>query len=113
MKKILFVSLIFVLTFGFITPLFAADNAAQKLARGAGNVLTSIFEIPKQIDTEWKASNNAAIGISAGLVKGALYTIGRIVSGTYDILTFPIDSPKNYEPLMKPDFVFDDYLLDK
>jgi len=107
MKKILFVSMIFILTFGFITPLFAAVNPGEKLSRGAANVLSSPLEIAKQIDTEWKASNNAAIGILTGMFKGLAYGVGRLCSGVYDVVTFPINAPKGYEPLMKPDFVFE------
>jgi len=108
MKKILSVSLILVLTFGFITPLFAAENPGEKLSRGAANVISCPLEIPKQIDIEWKASDNAAIGIVTGLFKGLAFGVGRLCSGLYDVITFPANIPKEYEPLMKPDYVFED-----
>ena len=108
MKKILSVSLILVLTFGFITPLFAAENPGEKLSRGAANVISCPLEIAKQIDIEWKASDNAAIGIVTGLFIGLAFGVGRLCSGLYDVITFPANIPKEYEPLMKPDYVFED-----
>ena len=108
MKKLLSVAMIFALTFGLITPLFAADNPGEKLSRGAANVLSCLLEVPKQIDIEWKASNNAAIGIFTGMFKGLAFGVGRLCSGVYDIITFPANIPKDYEPLMKPDYVFEE-----
>ena len=106
MKKILIISMISILTFGFIAPLFATDNPGDKLIRGTVNIVSCVLEVPKQIDIEWKASKNATIGIFAGLFKGMAYGIGRLYSGVYDLVTFPVNVPKDYEPLMKPDFVF-------
>jgi putative exosortase-associated protein (TIGR04073 family) len=97
-----------ILSFGFIAPVIAADNPGEKLTRGTANVLSCVLEVPKQIDIEWKASNNMAIGILTGLFKGVAYGIGRLVSGVYDIVTFPVNIPKGYESLVKPDFVFEE-----
>lgn len=108
MRKVFVILMVSILTFSFIAPIFAADNISEKLGRGVTNVLTGVLEIPKQIDVEWKASNNAAIGIFTGLFKGVAYGIGRIVSGAYDIVTFPANIPKEYDSLVKPEFIFNE-----
>ncbi|MBP7216504.1 MAG: exosortase system-associated protein, TIGR04073 family [Candidatus Omnitrophica bacterium] len=85
-----------------------AKTPADKLSRGIANVFGGdLLEIPKNIDLEWKASNNAVIGILAGFVKGLIMGTGRLGSGLWDIVTFPAALPKDYEPVMKPDLVFD------
>lgn len=85
-----------------------AKTPSDKLSRGIANVFGGdILEIPKNIDLEWKASNNAVIGILVGFVKGAIMGVGRFCSGAWDIVTFPAALPKDYEPIMKPDLVFD------
>ena len=47
------------------------------------------------------------LSIFAGLFKGVGYTLGRLGSGAWDIVTFPFKVPENFEPLMKPDFVLE------
>ncbi|MFC1674651.1 exosortase system-associated protein, TIGR04073 family [Candidatus Omnitrophota bacterium] len=106
MKKTLGLILVVVLILS-ISSMAYAKGPADKLARGIGNIYTAIFEIPQTIDEEWTASNNAAIGIFAGLVKGTGCAAMRILSGVWDIVTFPAAAPAGYEPLFKPDYVFD------
>jgi hypothetical protein len=36
-------------------------------------------------------------------------TAARVGSGAWDVVTFPIKTPANYEPLLKPDYVFDQW----
>ena len=87
----------------------AADNPTQKFGRGIANIVTAPVEIAKQVDQEWKKSSedkkNTGIGVAKGFVKGLAFTIGRFGSGLWDVVTFPLQTPKNYEPLMKPDYV--------
>ena len=43
-----------------------------------------------------------------GIVQG----IKRAGSGLWDIVSFPFDKPNDYEPLLKPDYVFDEWPSD-
>ena len=56
---------------------------------------------------EWKASKNAAVGCFVGFFKGIVQGVIRTGSGLWDIVTFPLALPKDYEPLYRPDYVFD------
>lgn len=99
MKKLLIVVLALVAILS-ATPVIYAKTPPDKLCRGLANVLGGeLLEVPKNIDLEWKNSKNAVIGITLG--------IGRFVSGCWDIVSFPAAVPKDYEPIMKPDLVFD------
>jgi len=80
----------------------------MKAKRGAINIVTSPLEIPKQAKYEVNVTEEKPgkiIALFGGTVKGLVYTIGRLGSGLYDVLTFNINTPKGYEPLVKPDYV--------
>ena len=102
----------------FATTSFAADEGylygriATKFKRGVVNVVTAPLEIPKKIRNHWDEGGIEPIKKTAylfgGLVKGIVYTIGRAGSGMWDVLTLNLDIPGNNQPLMKPDYVWED-----
>lgn len=107
MKKVLIVILMLTVFLSTATVLYA-KTPSEKLSRGIANVCGGeLLEIPKNIDLEWKASNNALVGILVGIVKGTVMGVARLGSGLWDILSFPAAVPADYEPLLKPDLVFD------
>lgn len=106
MRSFVVIFLVMALLLNF-TPVLYAKDPGDKLARGVGNILTGILEIPQTMGEEWKESNNAAIGCTVGAVKGLVQAAIRIFSGVWDLVTFPAAIPEDYEPLYKPDYVFD------
>lgn len=102
-----------ILIFLIVPNAFAENNGIQKLQRGITNVITAPLEIPKEIRTHWIAGSEKTPHILAwifcGVVKGTLMTAARVGSGAWDIVTSPVAIPENYEPLLEPDFVFDDW----
>ena len=88
-----------------------SQTPIQKLNRGIINIVTAPIEIAKQVDLGWKESaknkKSASGGIMFGFVKGVTYTVGRMGSGLWDVVSFPFKTPDNYQPLMKPNFVLD------
>ena len=101
---------LFLLCWLIFTSPVDAGNPWQKLGRGFTNVVTAPLEIPKQTDSEWKRGRqqtfHVLVWILSGFVKGLAYFVGRTGSGTWDILTFPFPLPPDYQPLMKPNFIF-------
>jgi putative exosortase-associated protein (TIGR04073 family) len=97
-------------TFIFIPNSFAAKGAVHKLGRGITNIVTSPIEIPKEIRAHWIKGSEKTPHILAwifcGVVKGTFMAAARIGSGAWDVVTFPAEIPENYEPLLKPDYVF-------
>ncbi len=101
----------------FTATSFAADEEylsgriATKFKRGVINVVTAPLEIPIKIKEHWDEGGAEPIKKTAyvlgGLVKGITYTIGRMGSGVWDVLTLNLDIPGNNEPLMKPDYVWE------
>lgn len=79
-----------------------AEDAVIKLSRGIVNIVTSPLEYYVQYNLSAEG-NNPLVGLLGGVFYGTGFTVARIISGAYDIVTFPIPLPKGYEPLMKPD----------
>lgn len=79
----------------------------HKFKRGVINVLTSPVEIPKQIKSEVSSSDNKVLAGVGGTVKGLSYSVGRLGSGLWDMVSFNLAVPDNYESIMKPEYVCD------
>ena len=76
----------------------------HKLGRGLVNFITGPLEIPKRIAQVWR-DTDPFTGAVVGGIEGFGWAIARSVTGIYDVFTFPIPVPANYEPLMVPEFV--------
>lgn len=87
-----------------------AGTPVKKLCRGVVNVLTFPLEVPKQTYLEFQRGRavtfHVSVWILSGFVKGTVYSFGRLLSGTWDVVSFPLNHPQDYTPIMRPDFVF-------
>lgn len=77
----------------------------DKLARGLVNILTSVLEIPRNIQNVTN-EEGIFVGWTAGLGKGIGLMALRTLVGIYDTLTFPIPFPEDYRPVFEPEFVW-------
>lgn len=82
----------------------AATKIAHKLGRGVVNVFTGWIEIPKNMAKRWR-QYDPITGIVVGGVEGLFMGFGRTATGFYDVFTFPLAIPENYQPLMEPEFI--------
>lgn len=94
-------------------PAFAQEGSVvekmgKKLGRGLVNVVTGWIELPKNIYDTSVETNNPFMGITYGLVKGVGMTVVRTGAGVYDVATFLFPLPEDYEPLLEPEFVFEE-----
>lgn len=112
----LVVVLLFIALFFSAAPSYAGISIppqVEKLKRGASNMVLGGVEVPKYMiieaanaEPEWRAS---FMGIFYGTFKGVGKGAVRILSGAYDVLTFPINYPDNYASIVSPDyFTFSD-----
>lgn len=76
----------------------------HKLGRGIVNVLTGWVEIPKNVAQEWRETDPFT-GTVLGLVKGVGWAVARTFAGFYEVISFPFPVPRNYEPIMEPEFI--------
>lgn len=79
-------------------------NPATKIGRGMVNMATCWIEVPKQICLT-SSEYDPLIGLTFGVIKGAVYTVLRGAAGVYDTATFVL--PKYNNILMEPEFVFE------
>ncbi len=85
-----------------------AGDPVQKLGRGISNVAFSAFEIPKGMGDATEEKGLLA-GATWGLLKGTVDFVKRAVVGVFEIGTFPLPVPKNYDPILKdPEYFLQD-----
>jgi len=81
-----------------------AQGPAEKFGRGIANTATGWLEVPLEIGRK-NSSEGAASAIFVGPFTGLVKAVCRTFSGVYDVCTFFIAAPKDYDSLVKPDFV--------
>lgn len=80
------------------------DKIFTKLGRGIVNVLTGWVEIPRNIAKEWRRTDPFT-GTVIGLFRGLGWAVARTFAGFYEIISFPFPVPRNYEPVMQPEYI--------
>ena len=83
-----------------------AQSMSKKLNRGLINILTGWFEVPKNMSVAI-SKRDFVSAFFIGLPKGCWMTIVRTGAGVYDTLTCSFPIPKDYEPLLEPEFAFE------
>jgi len=94
-------------------PVFAQEGSVvekmgKKLLRGIANVATGWVELPKNIYDTSVETDNPLMGITYGTLKGIGMTVVRTGAGAYDVVTFLFPLPEDYEPILEPEFVFEE-----
>ena len=84
-----------------------ATGVGKKLGRGASNLAFGWLEIPKGIQ-DVGDNNNFIAGLTWGPLVGIGKAIQRTAAGVYEVATFPVPVPKNFGPLVEPDFTLGD-----
>jgi len=124
MKKVLLTACVCALTVMLALPAFAAKEPVDpdrkvdtelsrvhgKLKRGVLNLVSFPLEIPKQVKGEVAEGKNIPhklVLIVPGIFKGLGYSVVRAVSGLWDVATFNMNYPKDSQPLLKPDYVWE------
>lgn len=94
----------------------AEDSPSNKLVRGVINIVSAPFEIPKQARAYWiegaYKTDHILIWTASGAVWGMVQGVKRSGSGVWDVISFPFDLPAGYQPLIKPDYVFEEWPSD-
>ncbi|MEW6324189.1 MAG: exosortase system-associated protein, TIGR04073 family [Nitrospirota bacterium] len=84
----------------------------QKFLRGAANVTTAWAEIPKQIYAR-TADGHPILGPLWGLFDGIGMTFVRVSAGVFELGSFFVPLPRDYEPLLQPAYVWQTELHDR
>lgn len=80
-------------------------KAFGKLGRGIANTFTGWVEIPKRV---YETSQESGVwkGISWGVVRGIGFGFVRTAAGLYEVVSFPVPAPADYQPVIRPEFVY-------
>ena len=94
-------------------PAFAQEGSVvekmgKKLGRGIVNIVTGWVELPKNIYDTSVETDNPLMGITYGTLKGLGMTVVRTGAGAYDTVSFLFPVPEDYEPILEPEFVFEE-----
>lgn len=81
------------------------QKIATKLTRGIANFTTGWVELPKQIYLVGR-QEGWATGALRGPIDGLGMFIARTVAGAYEVLTFAVPIPSEYQPMLRPDYVW-------
>lgn len=98
MKKALITALAIVIFLNVATALFAEDQLS-KFSRGLCNVTTCFIELWYQTK-KTKDAEGSMKGMTYGLAKGLFMVPVRALVGVYEVATFLIPYPENYEPIL-------------
>ena len=81
-----------------------ADTPMKKLGRGFCNILTCPLELFKGVQDVGN-ENGPLAAYSYGILEGLFNTVVRAAVGVYEVVTFPIPVPPDFEPILtNPEF---------
>ena len=81
------------------------EGSRDKLVRGVLNLADAVVEVP---GTMMRKSNDEGVlkGVTLGMVEGVLNTVKRALAGVWEVATFPLPLPENYEAILSdPEFL--------
>lgn len=82
-----------------------AQDMGEKFKRGFCNMMFGIIEIPGQV-TEM-GRKHGAWGYPLGFLKGLVMVPCRTLVGVYELTTFYVPVPANYDPVLTPGTPFE------
>jgi putative exosortase-associated protein (TIGR04073 family) len=80
-----------------------AQTAPRKFGRGLAGMTTSVLEVPGNIVAESRERGYGE-GIPLGFAKGLGMIIPRTLVGVWEFVSAPFPLPKDYEPILSPEF---------
>lgn len=99
MKRVLIIGLIAFSVLSIATLSYSGENPVTKFGRGLCNIVTFHFEIFEQ-SRRVKDAHGSVAGMTYGLGKGIVMAGVRAIVGVYEIVTFPIPYPEDYQPIL-------------
>lgn len=81
------------------------NGILTKFGRGVSNIVTSPLELLRTPALVGRRQGNLA-GMTVGVAQGAWRTLERAAVGVFEVATFFAEVPDNFEPIMKPEFVY-------
>ncbi|MFQ5827650.1 MAG: exosortase system-associated protein, TIGR04073 family [Candidatus Methylomirabilia bacterium] len=108
MRRFVCILSVLALFLGTANPALAAESIAGRMGvkalRGFANLtLGFVTEWPKTIYYE-SVEHGVPYGLTVGALKGVGWGVLRTGVGAYEVATFPVPVPRNYKPMLFPEF---------
>lgn len=112
MRKIVHFVIVLAILFTLSTSYaFGLEGPIRKLGRGTANILTCPLELVKCIG-EANYEDGPVAALTYGFFRGMYRTALRGAVGIFEMVTFPIPFPKNYDPVLTdPEFFLSEGLF--
>jgi putative exosortase-associated protein (TIGR04073 family) len=81
------------------------SGALRKLGRGVSNIFTCPIELPRKIEKVGYRDGWVAAS-TVGVLQGAWRMGLRGLAGVYETVTFFVEAPEGFKPIIQPEFVF-------
>lgn len=82
-----------------------AQGVTRKLGRGVANVATAPLELIR-VPYLTSQRDGGVAGVSVGMVQGAWSVVVRELAGLVEVTTCLIPLPRNFQPLIRPEFIY-------
>lgn len=82
-------------------------RSGRKFMRGLTNTVFFWVEIPKEISRDWQNVDPLS-GVVTGTGRGVFKGMQRFGAGVYEMVTFPLDVPAKYQPVVYPETPMED-----
>lgn len=104
MRKSMAVLLVLVVIIFNASVGYCETPAFRKFRRGFCNILTFHLEFVHQMEKEAVVGGTSR-AMTVGIVNGIGMTAARILTGVYEVVTFPLPVPAEYKPILTdPEF---------
>ena len=110
MKKLVLLAAVLLVSQSVFAAEVESSGPLRKLQRGFVNIALSPMEISSELAKEKEENSDQMLPRwMSGSVRGVAYTGGQALAGVYDIVTFPLPFPKEYGPIVQPEFHWDHF----
>ena len=86
-------------------PVWSGGGRLRKLGRGVANIATCPLELLRTPEFVGRKEGYVS-AVTIGVLQGLWRTVLRGVVGVFEVVTFYAEIPRDYEPLMHPEFVW-------
>ncbi len=110
MNKQLIRAVVFGVFLSLAIPVFSppahAEDAWSKAGRGINNILFFPLELGYRPVEMHEKGEIWPTALAGGLLKGIGYSVARLGTGVYELLTFPFPGHNQYGPILQPENIF-------
>lgn len=87
-------------------------SSARKLGRGAANLGLGVMALPRTVYRTTR-ERGPFMGATWGIAKGLGWVVATELVGVWEILTVPFQMPRDWKPVIEPEFPWQGFAVDE